>query len=170
MACRVRIIISEFHQQYPAALGKEVQVRRSFPLESVDDAPFKTFQSDRMELKYLRNMIGCEKRIGIPQSDEGAMLGTMDQFQFSFEHDRAGTLCSDERSRDIEPFLRQQFIQVVAGYPTRNLREARADQAGIVIADCTQLGINLPAAATPGNDLSQFGFACGAHGHLGAVI
>src|SRR5258708_900699 len=75
MACRVRIIISEFHQQYPAALGKEVQVRRSFPLESIDDASFKTFQSDRMELQYLRNMIGGEERIAIPQSNKGAMLG-----------------------------------------------------------------------------------------------
>src|SRR5437879_5429698 len=127
MACRVRIIISEFHQQYPAAFGKEVQVRRSFPLESVDDAPFKTLQSDRMELQYLWNMVGGEVRIAIPQSDEGAMLGTVDQFQFSFEHDRARTLCSDECARDVESPFRQQLIQIVAGDPSRNLREARAD-------------------------------------------
>ncbi len=106
MACRVRIIISEFHQQYPAALGKEVQVRRSFPLESIDDASFKTFQSDRMELQYLRNMIGGEERIAIPQSNKGAMLGTVDQFQFSFEHDRARTFRSDECARDVEPPFR----------------------------------------------------------------
>src|SRR6266481_1363181 len=105
MACRVRIIFSEFHQQYPAALGKKVQVRRSFPLESVDDASFKAFQSDRMELQYLWNMIGCEERIAIPQSNEGAMLGTMDQCQFSFEDDRARTFCSDECACDVEsPF------------------------------------------------------------------
>src|SRR6266849_111205 len=106
MVCRVRIIIAEFHQQYPATLGKEVQVRRSFPLESVDDAPFKTFQSDRMELQYLWNMVGGEVRIAIPQSNEGAMLGTVDQFQLSFEHDRARTFCSDESARDVEPPFR----------------------------------------------------------------
>src|SRR5216684_1127483 len=124
MACRVRIIFSEFHQQYPAALGKKVQVRRSFPLESVDDAPFKTFQSDRMELQYLWNMVAGEVRIAIPQSDEGAMLGTVDQLQFGFEHDRARTFRSDECARDVESPFGQQLIQVVAGDSSRNLREA----------------------------------------------
>src|SRR5713101_2274346 len=105
MARFFRIIIAELYQQYPAALGKEVQIRRSFPLESVDDASFKAFQSDRMELQYLWNMIGCEERIAIPQSNKGAMLGTMDQCQFSFEHDRARTFCSDECACDVEsPF------------------------------------------------------------------
>ena len=96
-------------------------------MESVDNASFKTFQSDRMELQYLWNMIGCEERIAIPQSNEGAMLGTGDQFQFGFEHDRARTFCSDECARDVESSFRQQLIQVVAGDPSRNLRESRAD-------------------------------------------
>src|SRR6266853_6749878 len=122
-----RVIIAEFHQQYPAALGKQVQVRRSFPLESVDDAPFKSFQSDRIELQYLWNMISGEERIAISQSDEGAMLGTVYQFQFSFKHDRTGAFCSDQCSRDVESPFRQQLIQVVAGDSSRNFREARAD-------------------------------------------
>ena len=76
-----------------------------------------------MELQYLWNMIGCEECIAIPQSNEGAMLGTGDQFQFGFEHDRARTFCSDQCTRDVE----SSFWQVVAGDPTRNLRESRAD-------------------------------------------
>src|SRR5881392_2827578 len=45
----VRIISPKFHQQYPAAFGKEFQIRRSFPPKSVDYASFKALQSDRME-------------------------------------------------------------------------------------------------------------------------
>src|SRR5438094_3973857 len=123
-----------------------------------------------MELQYLWNMIGCEERIAIPQSNEGAMLGTGDQFQFGFEHDRARTFCSDECARDVESSFRQQLIQVVAGDPSRNLRESRADKSSVVLLDCAQSAVNLAAAAALSNDLSQFRFARRAYRHLRAVV
>src|SRR5258708_18519778 len=74
----VRVIGPEFHQQYPATVGEELKLWRSFPFESVDNTSFKSFQPDRMKLQYLRNMIGCQERIVIPQSAKGAMLRTVD--------------------------------------------------------------------------------------------
>src|SRR5260370_41335946 len=107
MARLVRIISAEFHQQKPSPLGKEIQVWCSLSLESVDDTSFKTFQSDRMELQYLWNMIGCEERISISQSHKCAMLRTMNQFQLIFEHDCTGALSSDEGACMVEYFFGQ---------------------------------------------------------------
>src|SRR2546430_5082918 len=98
----VRIISAEFHQQKPATLGKEIKVWCSLLLQAVHDASFKAFQSDWMELQYLRNMIGCEECISISQSNKCTMLRTVNQFQFSFEHNGARTFGSDQRARNIE--------------------------------------------------------------------
>src|SRR5437016_3738238 len=65
-ACLGRFISAEFHQQYSATLGKKFQIWRSFPLESLDNTSFKSFESDRMKLQYRWNMVGCEERIAIP--------------------------------------------------------------------------------------------------------
>src|SRR5467141_5445646 len=166
----VRIIGAEFHQQIPAPLGKEIQVWRSLPLEPVDYTSFKTFQSDRMELQYFRNMIGCEERISISQSNERAMLWTVNQFQLSFQYDCTSAFCSDECACEVESFFRQQFIQVVAGDSSRNLRKARANQAGVVLLNPMQLAVYLATAATLRNDVSELRPASSAHRHLRAVV
>src|SRR5437762_6807832 len=72
----VRIIGSKFHQQKPSTRGKKIKVLRSLSLEPVDNTSLKTFKPDRTEPQYLRNMIGCEERISIPQSNKGAVLRT----------------------------------------------------------------------------------------------
>src|SRR5258708_34219456 len=166
----VRIIGAEFHQQKAASFGKEIQVWCSLPLEPVDDTSFKTFQSDRMEPQYFWNMIGCEKRISISQSNECAMLRTVNQFQLSFKYDCTSTFCSDECACEVESSFRQQFIQVVAGDSPWNLRKARANQAGVVLLDPVQFAVNLATAATLRNDVSERGPARSAHRHLRAIV
>src|SRR6266576_1218369 len=166
----LRILGTKFHQQKPAPLGKEIQVRCSLPLEPVDDTSFKSFESDRMELQYFWNMIGCEERISISQSNESAMLRTVTSFQPCLQYDCTSTLCSDERARDVESSFRQQFIQVVAGDSSWNLRKARANQAGVVFLDPAQLAVNLATAATLRNDVSELHPASSAHRHLRAVV
>src|SRR5258708_39315240 len=170
MARLVRIIGSEFHQQYPATLGKEFQIWCSFPLESIDDCSFKTFQSDRVELQYFWNVIGREECILVSQPDKCSVLRAVDQFQLRFEHDRTSSFSSDERARNVESSFRQEFIQVVAGHSSRNLREARADQAAIVFPDREQLAIDLTTPSTLSDDFGHLRLVGGPHCHLGAVV
>src|SRR6267143_4384972 len=115
-------------------------------------------------------MIGGEERIPISQSNQCAMLRTVDQFQFGFEHYGASTLRSDERAGDVESPFREQFIQVVTGDSSRNLRKARANQAGILLLNPVQLAVNLATAATPRNDVSELRPTSSAHRHLRAVV
>ena len=42
--------------------------------------------------------------------------------------------------RDVEPVLRQQLIEVVAGDPPRNVRKALADQCRVPIANALAAG------------------------------
>src|SRR5260370_25269802 len=169
MARLVRIISAEFHQQKPSPVGRESQVWCSLSLESVDDTSFKTFQSDRMELQYFWNMIGCEERSSISQSHKCAMLRTMNQFQLSFEYDCTGAFCSDEGACKVESSFGQQFIQVVAGDSSWNLRKARANQAGVVLLDPVQFAVNLATVPTLRNAGSERRPARRAHLHLRAV-
>src|SRR5260370_16766281 len=53
----VRIISPEFHQQYPATLGKELQVWRSFPSDSVNNTSFKSSHPAPLNLPYSRTII-----------------------------------------------------------------------------------------------------------------
>src|SRR2546429_1143359 len=136
----VRMIGSKFHQQKPSTRGKKIKVMRSLSLERVDNTSLRTFKPDRTEPQYLRNMIGCEERISIAQSNKGAVLRTVNQFQLSFECDCTSTFCSDECACEVESSFRQQFIQVVAGDSPRNLRKALADQAGVERSEERRVG------------------------------
>ena len=49
------------------------------------------------------------------------MLRAVDQLELCLEHDRAGALGPNERAGDMKPVFGQQFVEVVAGHPPRNL-------------------------------------------------
>ena len=116
-------------------------------------------------------MVGRGKRIAVTEADERSVLRTFDQPQFGFEHDHARAFCPDQRFRHVKSVFRQQLIEVVAGDAPGNLRILRADQAGVLIADVPQLGINFAAAPALRNDGIEFGLAGdGAHCHLRAVV
>ena len=52
----------------------------------------------------------------------------------------------------MKPVLRKELIKVVAGDAAGNTRETRANEVGVLIADCMQPGVNLASAATHAND------------------
>ena len=90
-------------------------------------------------------MIGRGKSVAVAEADQRAVLRALDQPQLGFEHDHARALCADQRARHVESVFRQQLIEVVAGDAPGNFRELRADQAGVLIANVAQLGIDLAA-------------------------
>ncbi len=116
-------------------------------------------------------MVGRRKRIAVAEADERSVLRALDQPQFGFEHDHAGALCPDQRLRHVKSVFRQQLIEVVAGDAPGNFRILRADQAGVLVADVPQLGIDRAAPPSLRNDGIEFGLAGNrAHRHLRAVV
>ncbi len=143
-----RIITTEFDQQKAVPRGKELQVRGSFSLQTINDASFKSLQRDRFELQNLRHMIRCFKSIFVTKSDKRPVLWAMDEPQFRFEHDRAGSFRPHQSVRHMKPSFRQQLIQVVTGDAPGNPGKSRAYLRAVLVPDCPELRVNFTAASS----------------------
>ncbi len=142
----LRIVGTKFNQHDAAPLGQQIEFGSALAPQSIYDASLETFKADRLKAQDLRNMVGRDKSILIPNSDQRPMLRAGDQLYLGFEHRHAGAFCPDQRASHIES-LRQQLIEVVARDTPGNLRKSCPYQIRILVADRAQRGVDLGAAA-----------------------
>ena len=119
---------------------------------------------------HLGHAIGALENIGIRDEQEHAFGRTFHQSARGFEHGDAGAFRSHQRARHMETVFRKEVIQVVAGYPTRNIGIASLDKFAVCVAQLLQSGINFAATTALGDDVLQFRITGLAHLHAQAVV
>src|SRR5713226_9723325 len=83
---RSRIVCAEFHEQVSKSLWQEVEVRRAFSFQAVNDRALESLETDRPEFENLRHVIGSRKRVSVAKADERSVLGTGNQSRLGLEH------------------------------------------------------------------------------------
>ena len=77
----------------------------------------------------------------------------------------------DECPGDVEPLLRQQVVEVVAGHAAREvLGVAAANLVGVPVAEGLELAVDFSLAPAFADDPFQFLLARGPDGHPCAVV
>jgi len=154
----VRIIAPKFDEQDASSVGKQFEIGRALLAESINDAAFKSFEPDGTEFEDRRNLFGGDENVRVAQSNQGSVLGTVNQPQFGFEDGDASAFSPDESARYMEAIFGQKLIQIVARHTPRNFGIACANQLAILLPNRPKLCVDVAAAAALSNDGIQFFF------------
>ncbi len=103
---------------------------------------------DRPVLAHHRHVVAGGRGVREAGDDEGPLRLGVDEPDPGAEHDDAGALGADEGLGDVEVLLVEQLRQVVAGDPSRDLREPGADRGEVAVAHVAQGGEDPTALAT----------------------
>src|ERR1700740_2240212 len=141
--CLIWIIASKFPQQDSPSFRKQFEIGRAFLAQPVDDAPFESFEANRTKFENRGHLFGSNENVRVAQSDQGPVLRAVNQPKLGFEHGDASAFTADERPRHMESVLRQKLIQVVAGDAPGNFWIPRADELAVLVANCSQLCVDL---------------------------
>jgi hypothetical protein len=126
--------------------------------------------SDGRALQDRLNVIAGLKRIGVADHQQGAKARARHQPHAGAQDQHAGALGVDQRAGDVEPVLGQECLQVVAGDPPGDVREAAADQVRVAVAQVPQSAVNR-APATACFDLAlEVGLAHWTNSEAQAVV
>ena len=93
------------------------------------------FEADRAVPRTSRHVVGGVVDVRIAEDEQRARRRAVDEPRRS-PRARATHVAfgADQRARDVEAVLGQQLVEVVAGDAARDVREARADQVGVAVA------------------------------------
>ena len=110
-------------------------------------------QSDRIR-ECPRNIVGREKSIAVAKTGQVRAMLTraVNQLQLRIKDHHAGAFGAYQCARYVEPSFGQQFIEVVTGDAPGNLRKLRADEIAVLVANRSQLRVDLAAASPLLND------------------
>ena len=93
------------------------------------------FEADRLELEDLRHVVAGGVDVRVAEHEQRARLRARSSRSIvGLQNGDAGAFGADQRARDVEAVLGQQFVEVVARHAARDLREPRADQVGVAVA------------------------------------
>jgi hypothetical protein len=98
---------------------------------------------------------------------------TRDELEGGLQHRRAGPLGADQGASDVEAFLRQQLVEVVARHPPGQFLHRRVtgpDVVGVAVAQIAQLGVDLALAAASGDNLVEVLFLVDPDPEPGTVV
>src|SRR5688572_28524814 len=98
------------------------------------------------------------------------MLWAVDQAKGRAQDDRALSLRSHQRARDVKAVLGQELVQVVARHPARDLRKPAPYTLRIPVANRPKRRVDRSAASALSNNRVQFLIRGRADGQLCSVI
>jgi hypothetical protein len=125
----VGVVAGELHHQPAVAVRKRTQrgVGQVFLVLKVDQDRVQALKLPGLVLQDPRHRVTGGGDVGVAEDHHRGVGRHLDQIQLGVQNGDEGALTSHQRPRDVEPGLRQQGIQVVAGHPARKLRVAGAD-------------------------------------------
>ncbi len=166
----VSVVVPELHEQEAAALRKQVEIGCSLPAKAVHDGAFETLEADRLETENARHVIGSREGVPVPQSDQRSVWWAVDQPELCLEDDRARAFGAYERARDVKAAFGEQFVEVVAGYPPRNVGKACPNLVGVAVANRAKPSVDLAPTSPRADDAVEFAVVGAADGHLRPVV
>lgn len=98
------------------------------------------------------------------------VAGDPDQVEFGVQHGDEGPLTADERLGQVEPVLRQEGVQVVAGDPPGDVRETVAHLLPVAPDDLAQAPVDLRPAPAGAEDPVELVVRGGADPETGSVV
>ncbi len=116
-------------RQHGNALGMKVLL-----LHVLNENVIHAFQSDRLRLAYLRDVIRRRVNVLVAKHQSRAFFRPVNQADFGGEGDHACAFRADESFGDVEAALRKQLIEAIAGDAPRDVGIAAAYEIGVLIA------------------------------------
>ena len=155
---------AELDHQPRSALGEQADVVQleAALAQAADDLLVESFAGDRAGLEDDRDDIACGVDVREPEDQHHSRGRVLHQPGLRLQRDRARAFGPDQRAGDVEPVLRQQLVEVIAGHAAFDLREFRADQPCILVAQRLEPCIDFTLPATRGNDRLEFRIGGGA--------
>ena len=105
-------------------------------------------------LKADRTMIahegcGVSRLVDVREGDhgDGARRRARNEVQRGFEDDDAGSFGADKRSRDVEPVLGQQLVEIVPGDAPGNFGIVPANKVGVAVAKRGEAAVDFALGA-----------------------
>ena len=129
--------------------GSRFDRRHPLCAREVRQMMVEAFQRLRAMLEHPRHLIGREKTSSKPSTTSARCAGLRHQPHRRIENRRQRPFRADHRARQIEAVLRQQFVEIVARYATRNFRISRRESIAITIrqrAQCRAAALRCVAA------------------------
>ncbi len=163
---------TELDEQRALAKRQQLDFVEPHPLgaKRIGDRVVEPFETDRLVGQDRGHVVGRDERVRKAEAHQTPERGACGEAKRRFEHRDAGAFAADERARDVEAVLGQQFVEVVAGDPARNAGKFRSNQRREAIADALEPGVDLslpPACRDDGFELSIAGLP---DGHARAVV
>ena len=173
----VRLLLAlpaELHQQPALAVGQQAQVPfdllHVLGLDVPDQLLVDALQADGAGGQDLGDGVRRPVGVVVAEHQEGAERRAVHQAHLRLQHGDTGALRAHQGLGHVEPLLRQQAVQVVAGDPPRDLRVPLSDQVAVAVPEVLQRGVDLAAAVPGGDDAGQVGVGGRAHRHAQTVV
>ena len=162
----------ELDQEPAGPPGKErdLGLVHALGVHVVDQPLVDPLKPHRAVLEDLGNVVGGVEDVLVAEHQQGAAGRAVHQADGRLEHRGQGALGTDQGTSDVEAVLGQQLVEVVAGDPTRNVREALADLIRVAVAQVPHAPVDLAFAPTGSDDPLELLLRRRPHGHPHAVV